>query len=92
VVGALQLDVLKSRLNDEYGIPIDFETSRFDTLRWIAADESRTLDVFVEANRSSIAHDLDGAPVMLATSLFNLNYTLERAPGIKVATIKEIHA
>jgi peptide chain release factor 3 len=91
VVGALQLDVLKSRLNDEYGIPIDFETSRFDTLRWISADDRKTLDTFVEGNRSSLAHDLDGAPVMLATSLFNLNYTLERAPGIKAATIKEIH-
>ena len=91
VVGALQLDVLKSRLNDEYGIPIDFEVLRFDTLRWISAEDRRTLDGFVEANRSSIAHDLDGAPVMLATSLFNLNYTLERSPGIKAATIKEIH-
>ena len=38
-----------------------------------------------------IANDLDGAPVMLASSLFNLNYTLERAPGITVAKIKEIH-
>ena len=91
VVGALQLDVLKSRLNDEYGIPIDFETSRFDTLRWISADDRKLLDGFVEGNRSSIAHDLDGAPVLLATSLFNLNYALERAAGIKAATIKEIH-
>ena len=91
VVGALQLDVLVSRLDAEYGVPVEFETTRFDVLRWLSADSEKTLDGFVDGNKSSIAHDLDGAPVMLATSLFNLNYTLERSPGIKVHTIKEIH-
>ncbi len=50
------------------------------------------LDGFVDANKSAIAHDLDGAPVFMASSAFNLNYALERAPGIGAATIKEIHA
>jgi peptide chain release factor 3 len=91
VVGALQLDVLISRLDAEYGVPVSFETTRFDVLRWLECDDPKTLDNFVDANKSAIAMDLDGSPVMLATSLFNMNYTLERAPGIKVATIKEIH-
>jgi peptide chain release factor 3 len=92
VVGALQLDVLADRLNQEYGVPVDFETTRFDVLRWISSADRKKIDGFTEANRSSIAHDLDGAPVFLATSLFNLNYALERAPEIKAQTIKEIHA
>ena len=91
VVGALQLDVLISRLDAEYGVPVEFETTRFEVLRWLSCEDDKKLDQFVDSNKSSIARDLDGAPVMLATSLFNLNYTLERAPGIKVATIKEIH-
>jgi peptide chain release factor 3 len=91
VVGALQLDVLKSRLDAEYGVPVEFETTRFDVLRWLSSEDSKKLETFIDGNKSSIAHDLDGAPVMLASSLFNLNYTLERTPGIKVATIKEIH-
>jgi peptide chain release factor 3 len=91
VVGALQLDVLISRLDAEYGVPVSFETTRFDVLRWLECDDKKVLDGFVDSNKSAIAMDLDGAPVMLATSLFNMNYTLERAPGIKVATIKEIH-
>jgi peptide chain release factor 3 len=45
----------------------------------------------VEGNRSSVAHDLDGAPVLLASSNFNLNYALERSPGLAAQTIKEIH-
>ncbi|TIQ75373.1 MAG: peptide chain release factor 3, partial [Mesorhizobium sp.] len=37
VVGALQLDVLKERLNFEYTLPVDFEMSRFSVCRWISA-------------------------------------------------------
>jgi peptide chain release factor 3 len=91
VVGALQLDVLADRLNQEYGVPVEFETSRFDTLRWISSLDAKALQVFVDANKSAVANDLDGAPVLLATSAFNLNYTLERASAIKAHTIKEIH-
>jgi peptide chain release factor 3 len=91
VVGALQLDVLADRLNQEYGVPVEFETTRFEVLRWIAAPDAKMLDGFVDANRSAIATDLDGAPVFLASSLFNLNYALERAPGMVAQTIKEIH-
>jgi peptide chain release factor 3 len=91
VVGALQLDVLKDRLNSEYGVPVEFEATRFDVLRWISADEQKKLDQFVEGNRSAVANDLDGAPVLLAPSAFSLNYTLERAPGIVAHKIKEIH-
>ena len=91
VVGALQLDVLKDRLAQEYGVPVDFETTRFEVLRWITGTDKKTLDTFVEGNRFSIAQDLDGAPVLLASSPFNLNYTLERAPGISAQKIKEIH-
>ncbi len=38
VVGALQLDVLKERLQQEYGLPVSFEMSRFSVCRWISAD------------------------------------------------------
>ncbi|RUY76006.1 EF-Tu/IF-2/RF-3 family GTPase, partial [Mesorhizobium sp. M7A.F.Ca.CA.001.10.2.1] len=39
VVGALQLDVLKERLNFEYTLPVEFEMSRFSVCRWISADD-----------------------------------------------------
>jgi peptide chain release factor 3 len=89
VVGALQLDVLADRLNSEYGVPIEFETTRHEVLRWISSDDPKALDEFITANRFSIANDLDGAPVLMAQSPFSLNYTLERAPGIRAFEIKE---
>jgi peptide chain release factor 3 len=89
VVGALQLDVLMARLEAEYSLPVAFETTRFSICRWISAEKRSDLDAFIERYRSSIADDLDGAPVFLSPSLFSLQYDAERAPGLVLADIKE---
>jgi peptide chain release factor 3 len=91
VVGALQLDVLADRLANEYGVPASFEPSRYEVMRWISCDDPKKLDEFITANRFSIATDLDGDPVFMAQSAFNLNYTLERVPEIRTTEIKEMH-
>jgi peptide chain release factor 3 len=92
VVGPLQLDVLKVRLKDEYGLPVDFEPSEFQMARWIASEDRKKLDDFVAANGSSIAEDLDGDVVFLARNQFYLDYTRERAPGIAFTDIKDVKA
>lgn len=89
VIGALQLDVLADRLLNEYGLATAFEMSSYEMVRWISAETRAAIDQFVEKNRSSIAHDLDGAPVFLAQSGFMLNWTQERAPEITFANIKK---
>ena len=92
VVGALQLDVLKERLRQEYGIPIDFEPSRFTLARWIMADETRDLDTFMDSHGSAMARDLDGAPVFMAPTAYGLRYEEERYPAIRFADIKTYQA
>jgi peptide chain release factor 3 len=89
VVGALQLDVLCERLQAEYGLPVTFETSRFEVCRWVSADDSNELEKFVRAYPSSMANDLDGAPVFLAQSAFSLRYDQERWPAIRFDDIKD---
>jgi peptide chain release factor 3 len=89
VVGALQLDVLKERLLAEYGLPIDYDTTRFSVCRWVEATDSRELDRFVNANLSSMASDLDGAPVFMAPSPFSLKYDQERWPDIRFTDVKD---
>ena len=91
VVGALQLDVLADRLANEYGVPVDFEPTRHEVMRWISCDDEKKLDEFIAANRFSVANDLDGDPVFMAPSVFSLGYSLERAPGIHATEIKEMH-
>ncbi len=90
VVGSLQLDVLKARLDAEYSLPVDFEISEFQLARWISSDDRKKLDAFVLANNSGVADDVDGDPVFLAKNEFYLGYTRERAEGIVFSSIKDV--
>ena len=89
VVGALQLDVLKERLAAEYTLPVDFDPCQFSVCRWITSDDPVKLNAFIESHGSSMARDLDGAPVYMASSAFSLRYEEERAPGITFSDIKD---
>jgi peptide chain release factor 3 len=89
VVGPLQLDVLKERLKDEYGLEVGFDASEFQLARWISG-ERKDLDTFLVANASGIAEDLDGDVVFLARNQFYLDYARERAAGIRFDDIKDV--
>lgn len=90
VVGALQLDVLKARLEAEYSLPVEFEVSEFQLARWVSSQDRKKLDTFIAANTSSIADDVDGDPVYLARNEFYLGYTKERAEGIEFTNVKDV--
>ncbi|NNM71705.1 peptide chain release factor 3 [Enterovirga aerilata] len=92
VVGALQLDVLKERLKAEYGIPIDYEQSRFTLARWIMSDKKGEVERFSDAHLSSMAKDLDGAPVFLAPSAYQLSYEQEKWPDVTFTDVKTYQA
>jgi peptide chain release factor 3 len=90
VVGPLQLDVLKARLDAEYALPVEFEVSEFQLARWISSDDRKKLDAFITANGSGVADDVDGDPVFLAKNEFYLGYTRERADGIVFSSVKDV--
>jgi peptide chain release factor 3 len=90
VVGPLQLDVLKARLDAEYSLPVEFEVSEFQLARWISSDDRKKLDAFIAANGSGVADDVDGDPVFLAKNEFYLGYTRERAEGINFSSVKDV--
>lgn len=90
VVGMLQLDVLKARLDAEYSLPVDFEISEFQLARWISSEDRKKLETFIAANNSGVADDVDGDPVFLAKNEFYLGYTRERAEGIVFSSIKDV--
>ena len=89
VVGALQLDVLADRLRGEYNLDAMLEPTAVTLARWLAADASTDLDAFLAKHRSSIARDVDGDPVFLAQSGFDLKWTEERNPGVRFTDVKE---
>ena len=71
------------------GLPVSFEQSRFEICRWVSSTEKGELDKFVAAFPASIAADLDGAPVFMASSAFNLRYEQERWPKIAFTDVKD---
>jgi peptide chain release factor 3 len=90
VVGPLQLDVLKARLDAEYSLPVEFDVSEFSLARWISSDDRKKLEAFIGANGSGVADDVDGDPVFLAKNEFYLGYTRERAEGITFSSVKDV--
>ena len=89
VVGQLQLDVLRERLADEYGLAIEWSVAEFQLARWISAAERKLIDQFAATYRASIAEDLDGDLVFLAKNAFNLDYTAQQSPGITFSNVKD---
>jgi peptide chain release factor 3 len=89
VVGALQLDVLKERLQAEYGLPIGYDNTRFSLCRWIDAADRSELDRFIESHLSGMARDLDDAPVFMAPSPFQLQYEQDRWKAIRFSDVKD---
>ena len=89
VVGALQLDVLKERMDVEYSLPVDFEPCQFSIARWVSSEDKAALQKFVASKPSSMADDLDGDPVFMASSQFTLKYDAERVPDVTFSDIKD---
>ena len=89
VVGTLQLDVLIARLAAEYGVTAGFDPVPYTVARWVSGDAAR-LALFVGANRTAMADDLDGDPVFLASSAFMMRRTEEGQPLLAFRAIKQI--
>ena len=89
VVGALQLDVLASRISNEYGVPIAFESTAAEMARWAAAADKNELKRFVAANRAVLAEDRTGAPVYLARDAWSLKFMQQDWPNIRFLTTRE---
>ena len=89
VVGALQLDVLASRIAAEYKVAMRFEDAPFEYARWVSGAEA-DLKSFTERNQGGLAHDRDGALVFLARNRWDLDRTQQDWPKIKFATTREV--
>ncbi|GLK78508.1 peptide chain release factor 3 [Methylopila turkensis] len=90
VVGPLQIDVLADRLKGEYGLEVGFEQSQYALARWVSAANKADLNEFLNANRSSLAEDLDGDPVLLTGSAFQMTRAQERWSKIAFTDIKDV--
>ncbi len=89
VVGELQLDVLKTRLEQEYGAQLGFEASPFEVARWIRSDDPAIVKRLTESNRSKMAQDQDGAAVLLMRNEWEFSRFAKEWPQIDFLAVRE---
>ena len=89
VVGPLQFDVLASRIEMEYDLPVRFEQSQFTSARW-AQGERAALDAFIKANPQHIAYDNDDDVVYLTRIQWDIDRIERDYPDIRLTAIKEM--
>ncbi len=89
VVGQLQFEVLASRIELEYGLPVRFEPSQFNSARWVSGD-AQAIDLMVNSNRQHIAHDHDGDIVYLTRLQWDIDRIGRDFPGVRLTATKEM--
>jgi peptide chain release factor 3 len=89
VVGALQFDVLASRIEIEYGIPVRFEASQFTSARWVLGPKE-LVEKLANANKQHIATDNDGDTVFLTRLQWDIDRVLRDYEGVKLSATKEM--
>ncbi|MES1202495.1 MAG: peptide chain release factor 3 [Pseudomonadota bacterium] len=87
-VGALQFEVLEERLKAEYQIEGMFEPSPYQAARWISGTRE-DVEAFVDKNKAQSAEDIDGAPVFLGKSAWEIGYVQEKNPNVRFTATKE---
>ncbi|MFK7877627.1 MAG: peptide chain release factor 3 [Paracoccaceae bacterium] len=89
VVGALQFEVLASRIELEYGLPVRFEGSQFTSARWVKGD-TPAVDKFIESNKQHISRDHDGDVVYLTRLQWDIDRVERDYPDIELTATKEM--
>ncbi|WP_371223674.1 peptide chain release factor 3 [Roseovarius sp. 2305UL8-3] len=89
VVGALQFEVLGSRIELEYGLPVRFEASQFTSARWVKGDK-QAIDKFINSNKQHIAHDHDGDVVYLTRLQWDIDRVERDFPDVTLSATKEM--
>ena len=84
VVGVLQFDVLKYRLENEYNVEIRLENLPYEHIRWIENDEI-DMDRLSGTSDMKKIKDLKDRPLLLFVHEWSIRMTLERNEGLKLS-------
>ncbi|MDX2074484.1 MAG: peptide chain release factor 3 [Alphaproteobacteria bacterium] len=89
VVGALQFDVIASRLASEYGVKGSFESVQYTTARWVKAKDRAVLENFTEKNKYNLAEDGGGQLAYLAPNAWHLDRIQKDFPDVEFMPTRE---
>ena len=88
-VGPLQFEIVAHRLATEYKVDALYDPANVATARWLTFPDAGTRRDFEREQAAALATDVDGNPVFLATSKYNLQVTVERWPKIGFRATRE---
>ncbi|MCI9167240.1 MAG: peptide chain release factor 3 [Dorea sp.] len=81
VVGVLQFDVLKYRLENEYNVEIRMDNLPYEYIRWIGNEEIN-LDKLTGTSDMKKVKDLKGRPLLLFVNEWSIRMTQDRNEGL----------
>ncbi|MBN2681085.1 MAG: peptide chain release factor 3 [Bacteroidales bacterium] len=88
-VGELQYDVIKYRLEAEYGAKCDFHSLPFVKACWLSSDNKKEFEKLLQLKSHVIAYDKDDNPVFLAESDWMIRITKETYPSVNFHNTSE---
>ncbi|MFO1284832.1 MAG: peptide chain release factor 3 [Burkholderiales bacterium] len=88
-VGPLQFEIVAHRLATEYKVDALYDTPGISTARWLTFPDAATRRDFERQNAASLAVDVDGNPVYLASNKYNLQVTMEHWPRVGFHATRE---
>ena len=84
VVGVLQFDVLKFRLENEYNVEIRLDMLPYEYIRWIANYTEVNLDRIVGTSDMKKVADMKGRPLLLFVNSWSVGMVLDRNEGLEL--------
>ena len=82
VVGVLQFDVLKYRLENEYNVEIRLENLPYEHIRWIANKDEVDVAKITGTSDMKKVTDLKGNPLLLFVNAWSVGMTQDRNPDL----------
>ena len=82
VVGVLQFDVLKFRLESEYNVEIRLENLPYEHIRWIENKNEVDVDGLTGTSDMKKIIDMKGNPLLLFINAWSVGMTLDRNKGL----------
>ena len=88
-VGVLQFEIVAHRLQTEYQVDALYDAADIHTARWAVFPDEGTRRRFERDQSARMATDVDGNPVYLATSKYNLQVTMEDWKNVRFVATRE---
>ncbi len=82
VVGVLQFDVLKFRLESEYNVEIRLENLPYEHIRWIENKDEVDVEALTGTSDMKKVIDMKGNPLLLFVNAWSVGMTLDRNKGL----------